>query len=390
MKIHGYIIGTVLSLSGATAAAQTGDYAAFLSDVAGRSPQLAAAEKGHAATVRGLRTGLAPDDPEVELEYYFVGEARYELTVEQTFDFPTIYHQRNQISKLGISKAEQEYRSARRAIMSQVSDAYLALNYATERVQILTRRRDDMRRVIALYGEAIEAGESSALELRNVQMLLTEIENSLTLAETDRIEAVATLAQLNGGAEIVPQGYPQFGFTGTQEEFVEAALGTDFELRAAAIDTLLAQRELKLSRQAWIPKIKVGYKAEAEEGRRASGLLAGISLPLWQNSGLKRYAKAQGAAAQAQHAATEAEARARLNSLYLRYNALSTTLEARRNDHSGEDYLELLKEASDAGQITSIDALMGLGEWYELKDSLLELEYEVARAGAAMAICLMN
>ncbi|MDE6499184.1 MAG: TolC family protein, partial [Rikenella sp.] len=234
MKIHGYIIGTVLSLSGATAAAQTGDYAAFLSDVAGRSPQLAAAEKGHAATVRGLRTGLAPDDPEVGLEYYFVGESRYEIAVEQAFDFPTVYHQRNKISRLGISRAEQEYRSARRAIMGQVSDAYLELNYATERVRILTRRRDDMRRVIALYGESIEAGENSILDLRNAQMLLTEVENSLTLAETDRVEAEATLAQLNGGAKIAPQGYPQFGFTGTREEFVAAALAADFDLQAAA------------------------------------------------------------------------------------------------------------------------------------------------------------
>lgn len=390
MKIHGYIIGTVLSLSGATAAAQTGDYAAFLSDVAGRSPQLAAAEMGHAATVRGLRTGLAPDDPEVGLEYYFVGESRYEIAVEQAFDFPTVYHQRNKISRLGISRAEQEYWSARRAIMGQVSDAYLELNYATERVRILTRRRDDMRRVIALYGESIEAGENSILDLRNAQMLLTEVENSLTLAETDRVEAEATLAQLNGGAKIAPQGYPQFGFTGTREEFVAAALAADFDLQAAAIDTLIARRELKLSRQEWIPKLKVGYKVEVEGSKGANALLAGISLPLWQNSGRTRYAKAQGAAARAQHAATEAETRTRLNSLYARYQALSAALAARQGDRSGADYPTLLKQSAEAGRITSIDALMGLAEWYAMRDSLMTLEYEVARAGATIALCLMN
>lgn len=390
MKRIFYTFAFLLSGVGAASAQGVGDYAAFLSDVAARSPQLAAADKGHAATVRGLRTGLAPDDPEVGLEYYFTGESRYEIAVEQAFDFPTLYHQRNRISKLGVMKAEQEYRSARRAIMGSVSEAYLALNYTTERVGILTRRRDDLRRAVSLYREAVEAGHRSVIDLRNTQMMLTEVENSLALAETERVEASAVLAQLNGGREIVPQGYPQFGFTGTREEFVEAALAADFDLRAVAVDTLIAQRELKLSRQAWIPKLKVGYKVEIEGSKGTNALLAGISLPLWQNSGRTRHARAQDAAARAQHAATESELRTHLQTLHARYTALSAALAAREGDRTGTDYPELLKQSVEAGNLTSIDALLGLDEWYALKDSLMELEYEVARAGAAMALCLMD
>ncbi|WP_298062722.1 TolC family protein [uncultured Rikenella sp.] len=369
--------------------AQTGDYASFLNEVASRSPQLAAAGKEHAAAVRGLRTGLAPDDPEVALEYYFAGETRYEIAVEQAFDFPTVYRQRNKISKLGISKAEQEYRSARRNIMAAVSDAYLNLNYASERVAILTRRRDDIRQVIRLYEEGMEAGQITAIETQNARMLLTEVENSLVLAETEREETAAVLAQLNGGSEIAPQGYPQFGFTGTQEEFVAAALAADYELQAAAIDTLIAQRELKLSRNEWLPKLKIGYKAEVEGSKGTNALLAGISLPLWQNSGRTRHAKALGEAAKAQHAAAKAEACTRLSSLYARYRTLAAALAARQKDYLTAGYPELLKSAAEAGKITSIDALMGLGEWYTLKDSLMALEYEVALAGAAMALCLI-
>lgn len=390
MRIFRYIAFTAFSAAaGLTAVAQTGDYASFLNDVASRSPQLTAARMGHTATVRGLRTGLAPEDPEVALEYYFAGESRYELAVEQAFDFPTVYRQRNKISKLGVSKAEQEYRSARRSIMAAVSDAYLALNYASERVAILTKRRDDMRQVVALYDEGMNAGQNTVIEIRNARMLLTGIENDLTLAETEREEAAAALAQLNGGSGIAPQGYPQFGFTGTQEEFVAAALAADYDLEAAAIDTLIAQRELKLSRNEWIPKLKIGYKVEVEGTKGTNALLAGISLPLWQNSGRTRHAKALGEAAKAKHVAVEASARTRLRSLYSRYRALSATLTARLGDHSGSDYPELLKSAAEAGKITSVDALMGLSEWYALKDSLMAMEYEVAQAGAAMALCLI-
>lgn len=390
MRIFRYIAFTAFfAAAGLTAVAQTGDYASFLNDVASRSPQLTAAQMGHTATVRGLRTGLAPEDPEVALEYYFAGESRYELAVEQAFDFPTVYRQRNKISKLGVSKAEQEFRSVRRSIMAAVSDAYLALNYASERVAILTKRRDDMRQVVALYDEGMNAGQNTVIEIRNARMLLTGIENSLTLAETEREEAAAALAQLNGGSGIAPQGYPQFGFTGTQEEFVAAALAADYDLEAAAIDTLIAQRELKLSRNEWIPKLKIGYKVEVEGTKGTNALLAGISLPLWQNSGRTRHAKALGEAAKAQHVAVEASVRTRLRSLYSRYRALSAALTARLGDDSGSDYPELLKSAAEAGKITSVDALMGLSEWYALKDSLMALEYEVAQAGAAMALCLI-
>lgn len=390
MRIFRYIAFTAFfAAAGLTAAAQTGDYTSFLNDVASRSPQLTAARMGHTATVRGLRTGLAPEDPEVALEYYFGGESRYELAVEQAFDFPTVYRQRNKISKLGVSKAEQEYRSARRSIMAAVSDAYLSLNYAAERVTILTKRRDDMRQVVALYDEGLNAGQNTVIEIRNARMLLTGIENDLTLAETEREEAAAALAQLNGGSGIAPQGYPQFGFTGTQEEFVAAALAADYDLEAAAIDTLIAQRELKLSRNEWIPKLKIGYKVEVEGTKGTNALLAGISLPLWQNSGRTRHAKALGEAAKAQHVAVEASTRTRLRSLYSRYRALSAALTARLGDSSDSDYPELLKSAAEAGKITSVDALMGLSEWYALKDSLMALEYEVAQAGAAMALCLI-
>ena len=379
----------MLGCAAGRATAQTAEYAAFLKAVAERSPQLTAAKKGHTATVRSLRTGLAPDDPSVGLEYYFTDETRYELAVEQTFDFPTVYHQRNKISKLGISKAEQEYQATKRSIMMQVSDAYLALNYAVARLDILESRHSNLQRVVAMYREGVEAGQQTVMELRNAQMLLTGNENSITLTEAERDEAAATLTQLNGGVAIEAQGYPQFRFTGTADEFVSAALAVDYASQSVALDTLIAQRELKLSRNEWIPKLKVGYKVEIEGTRGTNALLAGISLPLWQNSGRTRYAKAQQAAARAQHEALRSETEARLQALYGRYQSLVAALEARSGDEEVGNYPALLKEAVAAGRISDIEALLGLSEWYDMRDSLMALEYAVAMAGASMAVCLM-
>lgn len=388
-KLYCLLLSGLFGFTTGPAVAQQVDYAAFLNAVAERSPQLKAAQKSHTATVRSLRTGLAPEDPSVGLEYYFSNETRYELAVEQSFDFPTVYHQRNKISKLGISKAEQEYQATKRGLLMRVSDAYLTLNYAVERLSILNQRRENLQRVVAMYREGVAAGQYTAMELRNAQMLLTEIENSITLAEAERDEAAATLTQLNGGDTVEVQGYPLFRFTGSADEFVSAALAADYALQSVALDTLIAQRELKLSRNEWIPKLKVGYKLEMEGTRGTNALLAGISVPLWQNSGRTRYARAQQAAAQAQHEAMRSETETRLKALYERYQSLLEALEARRGDEEVGNYPALLREAVAAGRISDIEALMGLSEWYDMRDSLMALEYAVAIAGASMAICLM-
>lgn len=372
-----------------SAPAQTTDYAAFLHAVAARSPQLAAAEKEHTAAVRQLRTGLAPDDPSVALEYYFVGETRYELAFEQTFDFPTVYHQRNKISKLGISKAEQEYRSARRSLMGEISDAYLRLVYASERIEILVQRRDALREAVTLYRKGIENGGTSLIELRNASMLLTEAEDNLAIAEAERSEAALILSQLNGGTAIESQGYPAFSFSGTRDEFVQAALAADYELEATAIDTLIARRTLKLSRQSWLPKLTVGYKVEVEGNKGTNALLAGISLPLWQNIGNTRAAKATREAAEARHEAVKAQAEARLNALYERHRLLSSALATRLATHSTDNYPQLIEKSVKGGELSAIDALLALSEWYAQRDNLTALKYEAAQAGAAMTLCLL-
>lgn len=388
IKIYMGAIALALAIQGSHAQ-QAVDYATFLEEVASRSPQLSAADKGHYATVRGLRTGLAPDDPEVGLEYYFTNETRYELAIEQRFDFPTVYHQRNKISKLGISRAEQDYGNAKRGILIQVSDNYLALHYTTERAKLLQERQQGLQALVDHYKESQSRGQGTLLELEGARMMLIEVEHELAACQADLDEAAETLRQLNGGLAVPAAGYPQLGFSGTREEFVEAAMLVDYELQAAAIDTLIAKRELKLSRQEWIPKLKVGYKVEMEGSKGTNALLAGISIPLWQNSGKTKYAKALGQAAKAQHVAAEAAARTRLGALYNRYELFSGVVNRITDDETHRQYPELLKMALDAGTMSAINYLLALDDWYTAMDNRMATEYQAAQTAALMAICLM-
>lgn len=367
-------------------------YAGFLEVVASRSPQLRAAEKGYDAAAKGFRVGLAPSDPEASLEYYFGDETRFELALEQRFDFPTVYHQRNKISKLQISKSSQELLLAKRGIMAEVSDNYLTMTYMSQRDSLLSQRRAELARLVDLYTEGVDRGQIGAVEMQSATMMLVGIDTELASVRASKVAASNALLQLSGGRDIAPAGYPVFDFSGSSADFVAAALESDYALRAAALDTLIAGRMLKLSRNEWIPQIKIGYKLEMAGTQPANALLAGISLPLWQNSGKVRHAKAVGEAARAGAAATESAARARLESLFASHESLRTallSLKASGSSSASGDYAELLKKALDGGKLSSINYLLALSEWYSTQDRRLQLEYETAQFGATMTLCLI-
>ncbi len=379
----------LLTLTGSALWAQApspeANYLGFLTSVVSRSPQFVAQKQEFDAAVRQHRLGLAPDDPAVDLEYLFARERWFELVFSQQFDFPTLYHQRNKLSKLAISRSQKEYDLALYGLLAEASESYLALSCANKKISLFALRHQNLERMVELYKKGVEAGEYTRLELQSASMLLSESTVALAQATTERDQAAAALQQLNGGTSVPDAGYPVFRFSGSREEFVQAAMALDPALQAAALDTLIARRSVALSRQEWIPKLRIGYKVEMAGHTPTNGLVAGITLPLWQNSGSVRHAKLAAAAAATRKQATEEQTRVRLENLYDNYQTFSRSLsELDRN----EDYVHLLHKALDAGEIDSLQFYLGMSEWYSLQESRLEVEHQAATAAAMMSLYL--
>lgn len=364
-------------------------YLALLENIASRSLRLRAAADEKTAITKGLRVGIAPDDPDVDFEYYFDDQTRYSLAISQRFDFPTVYRQRRQISRLGANMAEQEYFGNRRELMADISEQYLTAIYKQKQAEVLTDRKQGLGIFLALYQEAMEVGQVTILDFESTRILYDVVSNQLALTEADYNTAVTLLRELNGDRPVPLGDYPDFSFSGTRDEFVAAALERDYDLRTTALDTLIARHEVKLSRSEWIPKWKIGYKAEIGGKDLTNGILAGVSIPLWQNKGKVKFAKARETATRSRYAATESTLRARLAALYDRFVLLEErSLSRQASEPYAGTYPELLKIALDNGGITMITYLLALDEWYTLQDEFLSLEYEVALTGAAITLCL--
>ena len=364
-------------------------YGELLGRIAGRSLSFEAARRSFTADSLKMRRGLNPSDPTVALDYFINSGTSFEMRIEQSFDFPTVYHNRNKVSKLGISRAADDLHARRREIMIEASDFYLAMAYNGALVGLLEQRTANLKEVLDLSRKAMEQGDKTILDIMQADNMYAESCSMLIMARSEYDRSAAELAALNGGGRIgvAPGAYPVFGFNGSRDEFVAAAMAGDYALKAAETDSLIAVRNLKLSRSEWLPQLVAGYRLDLDGGSSRHAVAAGISLPLWQNRGNVKHAKAMITAAQASKAEAVSRTKVRLENLYNRYLAAE---EALNGYGENKEYPRYLKRTADEGAITAIEYVLALIGWYETEQSRQEMEYLRAQAAAEISIYLTD
>ena len=122
--------------------------------------------------------------------------------------------------------------------------------------------------------------------------------------------------------------------------------------------------------------------SEKVVGEQFQGVTLGVSIPLWENKNMQRYAKSQVKASEIALEDTKIQFYNRLQSLYLKASVLQQnalkfreTIALNRND-------ALLKKALDSGEISLLDYLLEIGYYYDAIVQVLEAErdYELALA----------
>lgn len=358
------------------------NYTETIEQIAARSLAIKASRAQFTADSLAQRRGLNPDDPEVSIDYFF--DNSFEMKVEQSIDFPTLYVQRNKLSKLNIERAGIEFRMAHRDLMLSISEQYITLIYTQRAYDLLKERSQQLAQYVAKTVRAVELGEKVKLDLVSAQTLEAEMKAELTMAESALDQCKMTLSQWNFTAT-APAEYPMFGAV-SREQFMEQALRADLATQIAQADSMIAERSLRVSRNEWIPKIKVGYRLDMEDNTTRSALAAGLSIPLWQNRGNVRHSKAMIKSAQAQQAAIEKGIASSLNNIYSAYQATENSL--KQFPQNDNEYIDLLEKSLQNGNITQTEFLLSVIERYSLQQRRLELEMQYTINRATIEILL--
>jgi outer membrane protein TolC len=366
---------TVLSVTG-----QESVYDNFLRSIDENNTLLKALREEAQAQKLANRTGLTPDDPEVEFNYLWgkpsdIGR-RKDFAVSQSFDFPTAYIHRNNIAKASDVSAGLKLKSERIVILLQAKQYCIELIYMNALIDEYAIRLKHAEEIALSYSARLKNGDANIIEANKAKLNYTTLLNELKTIETDRRTVLSSLQQMNGG---LPIGINNSGFTETKlplnfEDWFQEVESKNPTLQYVRSRIDIKEQEIKLNKSLWLPRLSTGYMSEQVVGEQYQGITMGVSIPLWQNRNKVRQARAEAKVAQLTLEDTKVRFYNSLHSLFLKATAMKQSNKELKDALENFNNDILLKKALDAGEISLLEYLLEMNYYYEAKNKVLENE----------------
>ncbi len=343
-------------------------------------------EKANADKI-GNKTGINMANPEVEFGYLWgspSGEGnRVDLNVTQSFDFPTAYRYKTQLSDEKNQQVDMIYDQQKVEILQQARLICVELVYQTKMNKILSDRLKQAKELSDAYQKSFDQGNIDVLERNKTKLNLLNAEKALQINEVDLNLSKSELQRLNGGLDVGEfNRYSDFTFPLNFIEWFAIVKANNPSLRVAEQEVALSRKQEQLTRALNLPKITAGYASERVSGTTFQGVSVGVSIPLWEGKNTVKHQKAQTVALQMQHEDSELQFRNTLKNQYDKAKKLSLLLKEYEDALSVTSSQDLLKMALDKGQLSLINYLLELSVYYETVDKYLETErdYQLAVA----------
>ncbi|MDZ7878365.1 MAG: TolC family protein [Saprospiraceae bacterium] len=208
----------------------------ILEEVAKNNTTLIALRKSVDAQKIGNKTGIYLQNPEIGFNYLWGNPSangnRTDFNITQSFDFPTAYGFKNQISDLKNQQTELEYQKQLMAVQLKTSMVCFDLIYTNALISELSKRVEHSQSIAKSYKVKFENGETNILEYNKSQLNLLNVSKELESVGIERNALLAELIILNGGEAVdftesvfqitaIPEDFDQMVFArGTKSNFL--------------------------------------------------------------------------------------------------------------------------------------------------------------------------
>ena len=310
-----------------------------------------------------------------------------ELVASQSFDFPTVYVQKNKLSKAKGEGFDRQSAEIRQQILLQAKEVCLDLVLLNQQKNLLDIRRQNAEQLSALYETRLQNGDANVLEVNKINLELLNAKNEARMNEAARIAKLHELAMLNGGIEInftdtayLPVENP-LSFVDLKQEAIPA----NRQLLSLQSEKAAALCQLGVSKSLNLPGFELGYRLNtATGGERFNGFLVGISIPLFSNRNHVKQAKAQSLYTDLQLESATATIESDLLRLYNQSVALKTSIDEYSEVLKSQNNLALLKKAIQAGQISMIEYFVDVTTLYQSMQNHMQLQNEYQKVMAQL------
>lgn len=362
----------------------------ILTEIEKNNTTLAAYRKGTDAEKIGNKTGLTPQNPEVEFNYLWGNPSsignRTDFSIKQSFDFPSAYAYKNQISNLKNEQAKLEYQKQRNELLFQARMICIKLVFLNSLKLELTKRQAEALKISEAYNAQYNSGEVGILEYNKAQINLLNVEKEAENNEIERRTLFDELTTLNGGISIslndhiyvtqkIPENFEQW--------FAQKKADSPI-LQWVKQEITISEKQTRLNSALSLPKFYGGFMSEKVVGQQFQGVSLGVSIPLWESKNTVRYANAKTIALQSIEADTKLQFYNRMKGSHNKVIALQNNATDYRKKFKMFNNSELLEKAFNIGEISLTEYLYERSWYHESYYKLLEMEMNLNIAFAEL------
>lgn len=380
MKSKIYTI--ILSLLSLSASAQD-SFAPVLSQIEQNSPTLQTLQKQMEAQKTAYRTGLTPQDPEVQFGYLWGNPSpignRKDVSISQEFDFPSVYARRSRLANKQGEAAEWQYRQERMQLLLKAKQTCIQLVYCNVLSNLYQQQCDRARQIADAYERMIQQGTTNQLELDKTRLNRMTVEGKLSAVNIEKNKLLTELQAMNGGKSI---NLPDTTFTLSPlpmsfDDYLAEAEQHSPVLQYMQQQIAIADNNISVVRATTLPKWSIGYMGEFVRDNTFQGVTIGLSIPLWENKNRVRLAQRQAEVATQQNNEALLQFRTNLRSLYERAVQLQNT-DAQYKAVLSTNGLNLLNLAFEKGELSLLNYLLEQEYWTDAYDQRLQIQRDLA------------
>jgi cobalt-zinc-cadmium efflux system outer membrane protein len=350
----------------------------FMQSVENNNSRIFALQKWLEAEETKAKTGIYPDNPEINYNYLWgspdaIGNQQ-ELEITQSFKLPGYYTSKSEVQKLNFKQKQALAEKKKRETLHYARSAWFNLVWLHEKESLLKKRKEDAEKLVAIMREGFERGEISKPAFDKARIYAIGIQSEWRKVQSEIKVQTQYLEQLNGGnaIESLTFQYPLESELPDLDSLIAGLSENNPDLLIAQFGIQQSEQEVKHQRMNSLPSFKAGYKSETILDQKLQGFHAGISIPLWENKNRVKYAKLQTETSKANLIQQESEVKAHVSKLYYEIAALKENFEQMKlileEERVSESRLELLQ----SGQISFSEYLVDIELIWDAQTQFLQ------------------
>jgi len=307
-----------------------------------------------------------------------------ELIVSQSFDFPVLYAERRKLNRLKAGAFDSRADVFRQEKLLQAKELCLDIIMLRRQKLILEERLRNAEELAKIYVKRLQTGDANVLETNKIHLELLNVKTEVSLNETALRSKQQELNVMNGNIQVIFEDsqYQEVPLPADYETLKSEVMAEDRTLTAFGKESLVARKQVAVSKSQWLPKLELGYRRNTETGMAFNGIVIGFSFPLFENRNKVKIAEAQALRIDLLRDNAALQAASELDRLYGEAKALHASMEEYSRTFQSQQDLKLLKQALTGGQISMIEYFVEVSVLFQSHQNYLQLEnlYQKAMA----------